>query len=278
MAARARPVAAAASSSSLGSPPTPYVFVTVGTTSFDAFVAVVCSSAFAHAVAARGYRGVVLQVGRGAFAPPHGAAVARHDGAGTRDEAWAFDVPLSPSSASSSSSAAVRAPRGQSPTRNPLPTQPSLPAAAAAALPFVAYRFKASIAGDLAGAALVLSHAGAGSVFESLRAHKPLLVVVNTALADNHQVEIAAALGQGQGGHLAWCEPSGLVAALAALDPAALRRLPPPDATRFTAAVDALMGQEQGHGHGHAGGDAGGARAAGSGGRRTARAGSAASQ
>ena len=29
--------------------------------------------------------------------------------------------------------------------------------------------------------------AGAGSIFEALRAARPLLVVVNTALMDNHQ-------------------------------------------------------------------------------------------
>jgi beta-1,4-N-acetylglucosaminyltransferase len=43
---------------------------------------------------------------------------------------------------------------------------------------------------------LILSHAGAGTVMEALRYHKPLVVVINTLLMDNHQTELARAMAQ----------------------------------------------------------------------------------
>ena len=55
----------------------------------------------------------------------------------------------------------------------------------------IAYRYKSSIREDLASADLVISHAGAGSVLESLEANKKLIVVVNENLMDNHQLELA---------------------------------------------------------------------------------------
>jgi beta-1,4-N-acetylglucosaminyltransferase len=51
-----------------------------------------------------------------------------------------------------------------------------------------------SLAEVIASAALVISHAGAGSIFESLTFSVPLIVVPNALLMDNHQVELAQLL------------------------------------------------------------------------------------
>lgn len=45
-------------------------------------------------------------------------------------------------------------------------------------------------------------HSGAGSILETLRAKKPLYVVVNADLMDNHQVELAEGLAVD--GYLKW--------------------------------------------------------------------------
>jgi len=42
------------------------------------------------------------------------------------------------------------------------------------------------------GADLVVSHAGAGSLFEALRLRRPLIAVPNPLLMDNHQAELAS--------------------------------------------------------------------------------------
>jgi UDP-N-acetylglucosamine transferase subunit ALG13 len=255
----------------------PYVFITVGTTSFEAFISAACSAEVAAALAARGFRRVVMQVGRGAFAVPEGAtAVATGGGSAGGGPAdgpsqWTFQVRV-PGQGGGGGGSAVGGRGGagggrqRSRSRGGAGSGEGGQAAAGGGssssssggggsgggggvtVTYEAYRFKASISGDVSGAGLVISHAGAGSIFESLRAGKPLVVVVNTALADNHQTELAEALGgggaggSGSGPHLAWCEPAGLAATLCALHVPSLRPLPAPDTSRFTAALDALMG------------------------------------
>ena len=82
----------------------------------------------------------------------------------------------------------------------------------------------AGIAEEMAGAALIISHAGSGSIIESLSRQKPLLVVVNDALMDNHQAELAGQLDADGHLHCTGCE--GLLAALQQRTPQC--PMPPP--------------------------------------------------
>lgn len=88
-------------------------------------------------------------------------------------------------------------------------------------------------------AALVVSHAGAGSIFEALRAGKPLLVVTNSALMDNHQSELADALAAGK--HLVACEPPGLLQAFAKLHCSRLQPYVPGSAAPLARALDLMF-------------------------------------
>lgn len=56
------------------------------------------------------------------------------------------------------------------------------------------FRFKPSIRDEMIGADLIISHAGAGSLFESLGHKKKCVAVVNEELMDNHQIELASEL------------------------------------------------------------------------------------
>lgn len=109
---------------------------------------------------------------------------------------------------------------------------------------YAAFAFKADVRGDVAAAALVVSHAGAGSAFEALRAGKRLVLVVNEALADNHQLELARALAAGGHAHVVTgaVTPDALARAIAAAAAAPLVPMPPPDLTGFVRVADALCG------------------------------------
>uniref|UniRef100_A0A8D0EF75 UDP-N-acetylglucosamine transferase subunit ALG13 n=1 Tax=Strix occidentalis caurina TaxID=311401 RepID=A0A8D0EF75_STROC len=71
------------------------------------------------------------------------------------------------------------------------------------ALAVEAFRFKDSLAEDLWRADLVISHAGAGSCLETLEKGKPLIVVTNEKLMNNHQLELAKQLNRD--GHVLCC-------------------------------------------------------------------------
>ena len=74
------------------------------------------------------------------------------------------------------------------------------------------YPYKDSIAADIERADLVISHAGAGTILQTLEAQKPLLVVVNEKLMNNHQLEIAHQMEKE--GYLCHCTCSTLAEGL----------------------------------------------------------------
>lgn len=107
---------------------------------------------------------------------------------------------------------------------------------------FELFTLRPSLADDIAGAAFIVSHAGAGSIFEALRADKPLIVVVNDALADNHQTELADAMSKR--GYCRSCTPPSLASSLADASFDRRERLPSaaPGLAAFVAGVDAACG------------------------------------
>lgn len=111
------------------------------------------------------------------------------------------------------------------------------------------FEYAPSLAEELAAAAAVVCHAGAGSVFEALRRGVPCIAVPNPALMDDHQRELAEKLA-GEG-HLAAAvapEAAAVAAAVAALDAATLRPYVPGDGSGIVERVDALCGVQRGEG------------------------------
>lgn len=71
------------------------------------------------------------------------------------------------------------------------------------------FRFKDNLSDNIKNATLVVGHAGAGTILESLFECKPLIVVLNEELMENHQSELADKLSSE--GYLKYCSCSKLL-------------------------------------------------------------------
>ncbi|KAA8536889.1 hypothetical protein F0562_029367 [Nyssa sinensis] len=102
------------------------------------------------------------------------------------------------------------------------------------------FTFSSSIADSLRSASLVISHAGSGSIFETLRLGKPLIVVVNEDLMDNHQSELAEELAERK--HLFCARPQTLYQTIAGMDLESLIPYSPGDATPVAKQINRFLG------------------------------------
>lgn len=85
-----------------------------------------------------------------------------------------------------------------------------------------------------------LNDAGSGSIFETLKLGKPLIVVVNEDLMDNHQCELAEALEERK--HLYCARPHTLHQALTKMELESLVRYTPGDGTPVARIIDRFLG------------------------------------
>ncbi|KAI9274410.1 glycosyl transferase, partial [Phascolomyces articulosus] len=102
------------------------------------------------------------------------------------------------------------------------------------------YNYKPSITEDMENASLIISHAGSGSILQALRIPKPLIVVSNNLLMDNHQQELAKAMQDK--GYCISTTPSDLISAFDELGKKELTRLPSPSTDAFSNLLNTHMG------------------------------------
>lgn len=102
------------------------------------------------------------------------------------------------------------------------------------------FTFSSTIADHLRSASLVISHAGSGSIFETLRVGKPLIVVVNEDLMDNHQSELAEELADRK--HLYCASPQTLPQTISDMDLNSLLPYVPGDATPVAKHINRFLG------------------------------------
>ncbi|XP_072960199.1 uncharacterized protein [Typha angustifolia] len=160
------------------------VFVTVGTTCFDALVKAVDSRQVKEALFRKGYTDLLIQMGRGTYIPLKVSG----------NESLSMDY----------------------------------------------FTFSPSIANYLRSASLIISHAGAGSIFETLRLGKPLIVVVNADLMDNHQSELAEELADRK--HLFCAHPQTLRETIEAMDLETLLPYPLGDPMPIASLMNKFLG------------------------------------
>ncbi|CAN6231616.1 unnamed protein product, partial [Urochloa humidicola] len=160
------------------------VFVTVGTTCFDALVMAVDSPEVKKALLQQGYTDLLIQMGRGTYIPSKVSG----------DATLQVDY----------------------------------------------FTFSPSIADHMRTASLVISHAGSGSIFETLRLGKPLIVVVNEDLMDNHQSELAEELAERK--HLFCARPQTLGETIQVMDLKTLVPYVPGDAKPVVTRINKFLG------------------------------------
>uniref|UniRef100_A0A915EC64 UDP-N-acetylglucosamine transferase subunit ALG13 n=1 Tax=Ditylenchus dipsaci TaxID=166011 RepID=A0A915EC64_9BILA len=93
------------------------------------------------------------------------------------------------------------------------------------------FHYKRNISAEMRRADLIIGHAGAGTTLESLELGKPLVVVINEALADNHQLELAERLAHDR--HLLFTVPKKLADTLEDINLFKLESFPKADPLVF---------------------------------------------
>lgn len=101
------------------------------------------------------------------------------------------------------------------------------------------FEFAPSLKDHMEAAALVISHAGSGSLFEGLRMGKAMVAVPNQALMANHQAELAEHLSAM--GVLFSATPATLLPVLQTLEPSKLVPYEAGNPAELAAAIDDLM-------------------------------------
>ncbi|KAI5124578.1 hypothetical protein M0805_003097 [Coniferiporia weirii] len=102
------------------------------------------------------------------------------------------------------------------------------------------WRYKPTLKDDYSAAEVVISHAGSGTIIDVLRLGKPLIVVPNPSLLDNHQVDLALELGKL--GHLKASTTRTLGEDIRVFESSSLQPFPHMDRTAFRSLLDEEMG------------------------------------
>lgn len=102
------------------------------------------------------------------------------------------------------------------------------------------FPIKSSISEYIRQAELVIGHAGAGTILETLRSRTKLLVVTNPSLMDDHQTEIADAMVAGS--YLEKANFDNLFEVLPLVDRRRFKPYPLADARPFVSLVETELG------------------------------------
>ncbi|XP_015589552.1 UDP-N-acetylglucosamine transferase subunit ALG13 homolog [Cephus cinctus] len=102
------------------------------------------------------------------------------------------------------------------------------------------FHLSPSIKEYILSADLIISHAGAGTCLEVLEAQKPLIVVTNQLLMDNHQLELASQLYED--GHLYYCTCDTLLDVIKTMDLSRLKPFRTDKSKNIVNCINEIMG------------------------------------
>ena len=180
-------------------------FVTVGTTKFEDLVKGMDTEVVLEALVSAGYTNLVLQIGKGQYEPTG---------------------VLKPKTTTKKN-------KGRRKKNTKSKT---------AGLQVEYFGLAPTLAPLLGEADLVISHAGAGSLFEALNAQRRVIAVPNPTLMGNHQEELASHLaGSGYLLH-ATVDPDSIARAVLESETKRLAKYEPGDASGIVGKIDAVVG------------------------------------
>ena len=169
------------------------VFVTVGSTRFDALIRTIDTPEFAAAIKEQGYATLIIQAGASEDYTPHKLLGSSTKMKGTLENGLLVEW----------------------------------------------FEYCPSLAPYLDEAKLVISHAGSGSIFETLRRNLPLITVPNPELMDDHQRELAEKLEKL--GHCAVATPEKLIETVLWFKPEVLKPYEAGDGSGIVARINYLF-------------------------------------
>eukprot|EP01099_Mayorella_cantabrigiensis_P005196 TRINITY_DN406_c0_g2_i1.p1 TRINITY_DN406_c0_g2~~TRINITY_DN406_c0_g2_i1.p1 ORF type:complete len:221 (-),score=65.70 TRINITY_DN406_c0_g2_i1:147-809(-) len=212
------------------------ILVTVGTTKFDKLIRIVDNPNFVSCILALGYNHLIIQYGAGS-PPKHitsSLSVPTTSLHNTQNELEPSNPKETSKSDEDGSVWISRSPRIKFSAPKEKTTLPSFHCSC--------YAFKPSLQPDLLAADLVISHAGAGSIIETLkfRPRKNLVVVINDELMDNHQIELAQQMENKH--HLFCTTPEQLIQTLQKCRFDTLVEYQSSPTSRFASLLDQHMG------------------------------------
>ena len=212
----------------------PRVFVTVGTTKFDALIENVLSENTLSVLASLGYQEIIVQYGSGKnIYFPYLSQIESEPQEKVKDKE---SVILKQNEEYHYLFRSKKGMKNVNDHLKKLKGQKSTEAE----IQIRAYRYKNNILSDMESADLVISHAGAGSITDGLGLQKKMVVVINDTLMNNHQTEVADAFEAEN--YLFSTTPSNLCSLLLQKDLSELKIRPQPDTSLFPA----FLGQEMG--------------------------------
>ncbi|XP_001603451.1 UDP-N-acetylglucosamine transferase subunit ALG13 homolog [Nasonia vitripennis] len=103
-----------------------------------------------------------------------------------------------------------------------------------------AFKLSPSLHEAMESADLIISHAGAGSCLEALELAKPLIVVTNDLLMNNHQLELAEQLYKN--GHLYYSNCKNLAGLIKSMDLSKLKPFQGDNSKEIANVIDEIMG------------------------------------
>lgn len=158
------------------------VLVTVGTTRFDALTQAADSVDFLHALESKGYTRLIMQIGSSQYVPH---IICPHSDPDSESDRGEYTSPET-------------------------------------GFRVEWFRYTPSLKAVMSECSLVISHAGAGSIFETLSEGIDLIAVPNKDLMDNHQADLSSHLKSQ--GYLDMATPESLCRVVKDFDGSKLRR------------------------------------------------------